>query len=45
MHDTAGWSILLFTAAGVTLVAFAFSKLERSARAGMQPKPVSAETV
>ncbi len=35
MHDTAGWSILLFTAAGVALLAFLFSRVERQS----QPAP------
>jgi exosortase len=30
VHDTAGWSILLFTAGGVTLVAWLLAKLEKS---------------
>jgi exosortase len=30
MHDTAGWSILLFTAVGVAALALLFSKVERS---------------
>jgi exosortase len=29
MHDTAGWSILLFTAAGVGVLAFLFARMER----------------
>jgi exosortase len=34
-HDAAGWSILLFTAAGVALFAWLFSKLENN----LQPDP------
>lgn len=30
MHDTAGWSILAFTAVGVALLAWLFSKLEKA---------------
>jgi exosortase len=40
MHDTAGWSILLFTAAGVALLAYLFSRIEkqlRAAPAGIKP--------
>lgn len=31
VHDTAGWSILIFTAVGVAGLAWAFSKLEKAA--------------
>jgi exosortase len=42
-HDTAGWSILLFTAAGVVLIAWALAKLESSLRTSRPDsiKPVS----
>jgi exosortase len=40
LHDTAGWSILLFTAIGVALVALAFARLERiSAVSGVSDSP------
>jgi exosortase len=41
-HDTAGWSILLFTASGIALLAWALAKLESSLR---PPKPDSAKSV
>jgi exosortase/archaeosortase family protein len=41
-HDTAGWSILLFTTCGVALLAWALAKLESSLRT---PKPDSAKPV
>jgi exosortase/archaeosortase family protein len=41
-HDTAGWSILLFTTCTVALLAWALSKLESSLRT---PTPASAKQV
>ena len=32
VHDTAGWSILLFTATGVAILAWAFARLETALR-------------
>jgi exosortase len=37
VHDTAGWSILLFTATGVALLAWAFTRLETTLRRRGQP--------
>lgn len=39
-HDTAGWSILVFTAAGLVLTAWGITHLERWARAELR-KPMS----
>jgi exosortase/archaeosortase family protein len=41
-HDTAGWSILAFTTCGVTILAWALSKLESSLRT---PRPDSIKPV
>jgi len=38
VHDTAGWSILIFTAAGVAALAWTFSKLESRASAALREK-------
>jgi exosortase len=40
VHDTAGWSILLFTAGGVTLAAWLFARLEKSLQHPPEKIPV-----
>lgn len=37
LHDAAGWSILLFTAGGVILLSWIFTRVERLALAASQP--------
>lgn len=39
VHDTAGWSILAFTATGVVLMAWLLGKLEKAAQAHMENPP------
>jgi hypothetical protein len=41
-HDTADWSILLFTASGIALLAWALAKFESSLRT---PRPDSIKPV